>query len=82
MLSLDWTGKFTSPAPLYFELSIGRQKGSGHVLMWVELSTTEASYSLSSLRVEMDYFVSITAVTSSGLHTTATQLIAGIPLGV
>lgn len=50
--------------------------------MWVELSTTEASYSLSSLRVEMDYFVSITAVTSSGLHTTATQLIAGIPLGV
>ena len=83
-LSLDWSGKFRSPSPLYYELSIGPQLGSGRVLKWVELSMAEPSYTTARglLRRDGDYFVSLTAITSSGLHTTSSQLIAGMPLGV
>lgn len=84
VLTVDWAGRFSSPAPLYFEFSLGTQKGSGSVRKWVELSTVETGYSVSSMllqRVE-DYFVTVTAITSSGLHSTTSQLIAGVPLGV
>lgn len=84
MLTLDWTGKFVSPAPLYFELSIGTQLGSGRFRKWVELSMTQTSYSVSGglLQHSEDYFVAVTAISSSGLHTTAIQLLASLPLGM
>ncbi len=83
-LTLEWLGKFLSPSPLYYELSIGPQLGSGGVLKWVEVSVAQTSYSTAGglLQREGDYFVSLTAITSSGLHTTDTQLLAGMPLGV
>jgi hypothetical protein len=83
-LTLDWTGKFRSPVPLYFELSIGTQLGSGRIRKWVELSMTQTSYSVSAglLQRTEDYFVTLTAISSSGLHSTAVQLMAGLPLGV
>ena len=83
-LTLDWTGKFTSPTPLYFELSIGTQLGSGRLRKWVELSVAQTSYSVSDGLLERseDYFITLTAISSSGLHTTAIQLIASLPLGM
>lgn len=82
--TFDWTGKFVSPAPLYFELSIGTQMGSGRIRKWVELSTAQTSYSVSGsvLQRSEDYFVAVTAISSSGLHTTASQLIPSMPLGM
>lgn len=84
MLTVDWSGKFTSPAPLYFEFSLGTQKGSGSVRKWVELGTMETRYTVSSTQLERsgDYFVAVTAISSSGLHITATQLLAGVPVGM
>ncbi len=79
-LLLDWSGKFVSPAPLYYELSIGTQMGSGSVRKWVELSTTESSFSLPVLSSDRDYFVTVTAIASSGVQTTAVQLLAGLPI--
>ena len=82
MLSLDWSEKFVNPAPLYYELSIGTQMGSGRVQRWVELSMTESRYNVPSgyLSRDIDYFVSVTAITSAGLHTTVTQLLPGVPV--
>ena len=56
--------------------------GSGSIVKWVELSTSQSSITISDSRIQRssDYFVSLTAVTFSGLHTTATQLLAGVPL--
>lgn len=83
-LHLDWSEKFTSVEPLYFELSMGTQMGSGYIRKWVELSVAETSYSVGGgvLERSEDYFVALTAIGSSGLHTTAIQLIAGLPLGM
>lgn len=81
VFSLDWSGKFTSPAPLYYEISIGTQIGSGRVRRWVELSVAQSSYNGSlQFMANEDYFVAVTAISSSGLHTTAIQLLSGLPL--
>ena len=58
--------------------------GSGYIRKWVELSVAETSYSVGGgvLERSEDYFVALTAIGSSGLHTTAIQLIAGLPLGM
>ena len=81
-LQLDWFEYFTSPTPLYFELSLGPQMGSGSILKWVELSTMQTSIVISDGRLHRssDYFISLTAISYSGLHTTANQLLAGVPL--
>ena len=83
-LTLDWSDKFISLAPLYFEFSFGTQMGSGCVRKWVELDIMETSYSVSGalLQRNEDYFASVTAITSSGLHSTTTQLFAGLPVGM
>lgn len=77
-LVFDWSGKFTSPAPLYFEISVGTQMGNGRISRWVELSMTQTSYTV-QLRRDMDYFIAVTAISSSGLHTTSTEMLAGLP---
>ena len=84
VLTVDWSDRFTSPAPLYFELSLGTQMGSGSVRKWVELSTMATSYVVSSELLDRseDYFVTVTAIGSSGLHSTASQLLAGVPVGM
>ena len=81
-LHLDWLESFTSPAPLYYELSLGPQMGSGSIVKWVELSTIQSSIVISDRRLQSssDYFVALTAVSYSGLHTTSNQLLAGMPL--
>lgn len=58
--------------------------GSGSVRKWVELGTMETSYIVSSVLLQhsVDYFVAVTAISSAGLHTTATQLLAGVPVGM
>ena len=81
-LQLEWFGAFSSAAPLYFELSLGPQMGSGSILKWVELSTMATSFTVtnSRLRRSTDYFVALTAISYSGLHTNVNQLLAGLPL--
>ncbi len=81
-LSLDWSDKFTDPSPLRYELSIGTQRGSGSVQMWVEFSSMETSLTLSHPKLfrNIDYFLSLVAISSSGLYITANQVIAGIPM--
>lgn len=80
VLSLDWLGKFTHISPLYYEVSIGTQMGSGRVRRWVELSMVETSYNVTGSSIHRDYFISITAISSSGLHATDTDFISGIPI--
>ena len=81
-LSLDWTDKFSSPAPLRYELSVGYQRGSGSIVKWVELSSDQMSITLAHPRLERsrDYYLTLTAIGESGLHTTHNQVIAGIPM--
>ena len=82
-LHFDWTGKFeaTPPSPLTFELSLGTLTGSGIIRKWVELSTDYTQYTVSDSRLseERDYFLTLLAISSSGLHTTATHMEAGVP---
>ena len=81
-LHLEWFESFTSPTPLYYELSLGPQMGSGSIIKWVELSTIQTAVTLSDERLQRssDYFVALTAISYSGLHTTSNQLLAGMPL--
>ena len=81
-LSLDWSDKFTDSALLRYELSIGTQRGSGSVQMWVEFSSEETSLTLShpQLLRRNDYFLSLIAISPSGLYVTVNQVIAGIPM--
>lgn len=81
-LQLDWTDKFSSPAPLRYEISLGSQRGSGSIRMWAEFSSEQTSLILSDPRLmrRLDYYLSLTAISASGLHTTMSQVIAGIPL--
>ncbi len=82
MLSLDWTNKFTSPAPLRYELSLGTGSGSGSVLKWVEFSSEETVLVLSHPRLlrTLDYYFTLTAISASGLTLTSSQVIAGVPM--
>lgn len=80
-LRLDWTGKFSSTAPLYYEFSLGTQMGSGSIRQWQETDQTFASITSARLNQNRDYFFTLTAVSSSGIHTTAYRMIAGMPVG-
>lgn len=82
LLQLDWFELFASHAPIYYELSLGTQMGSGSIVKWVELSTLQSSITISDSRLQRisDYFVSLTAISYSGLHFTTNQLLAGMPL--
>ena len=79
-LLLEWEGLFTSPAPLYYEFSLGTQVGSGSIRRWVELETDRTFVSVTDTRLnqETDYFLALTAISSAGRHTTVDRMVAGI----
>ena len=81
-IQLDWSSKFSSTASLRYELSLGTQMGSGSIRKWVGLSSLQTSLLISDpqLTRNNDYFLSLTAIGSSGLHTTVSQMISGIPI--
>lgn len=75
-LHLDWSHTFvTTPlSPLYFELSVGTQRGSGDITKWALISMDHTHYTVTDSRLDemTEYFVSVVAISSSGLHTIAT----------
>ncbi len=81
-LSFDWSDKFSSPAHLRYELSLGTQSGSGSVLKWAGFSSEESLLTLSHPRLfrSRDYYLTLTAISASGLSVTSYQVIAGIPM--
>ena len=81
-LHFDWLGKFTSTSPLTFEISLGTTMGSGITQKWVELDTDHTHHTVSDSRLirSEDYFFSVVAISSSGLHTTALHMESGLPL--
>ena len=81
-LHFDWTHTFTSPSPLTFELSLGTLAGSGIIRKWVELGTDHTHYTVTDSRLSEtgDYFLTVVAISLSGLHTTASNMVAGTPL--
>ena len=81
-LHFDWSGKFMSTSPLTFELSLGTTMGSGILQKWVELGTDHTHHTVSDSRLSQtqDYFLSVVAISASGLHTTASLTESGFPL--
>lgn len=80
-LLVEWSDKFTtSDIPLYYELSVGTRMGSGSVVRWLETTGTSIQSTNPQLSSERDYFVTLTAITYAGLHTTAIQFVPGIPI--
>ncbi len=81
-LQLNWSGRFSSPAPIYYEFSLGTQVGSGSIRRWVERDTDLTSVTITDARLstEVDYFLSLTAISSSGLHSTVGHMIASMPI--
>jgi hypothetical protein len=81
-LHFDWTDRFNSTAPLTFELSVGTLTGSGIIRKWEELSTDHTYYTVVDSRLSKvrDYFLTVVAVSSSGLHTVAGHMEPGLPL--
>lgn len=77
---IDWSGKFYSSIPLYYEVSLGTRMGSGCVVRWLETTNTFLQSTNPQLRSESDYFVTVTAITYAGMHTTAIQFISGMPI--
>jgi len=69
-----------SSVPLYYEVSLGTRMGSGSVIRWLETTGTSIQSTNPRLSLETDYFVTLTAITYAGLHTTDTQFISGIPI--
>lgn len=56
--------------------------GSGSIRSWIELETDQTVVSVTDARLsqEMDYFLALTAISSSGLNTTVNPFISGMPL--
>ena len=56
--------------------------GSGSVLKWMEISSMETAYRVMTPYVfrDMDYFVTVTEISSAGLHASISQFIPGIPI--
>ena len=79
-LLLEWGGKFISATPLYYEFSIGTQVGSGSVTQWLETDQTSVSLTNARLSHQRDYFLTLTAIGSSGLHTNANKMVLGMPI--
>lgn len=78
---IEWSGKFTSSSvPLYYEVSLGTRMGSGSVIRWLETTGISVQFTDPQLSLETDCFVTLTAITYAGLHTTYTQFISGIPI--
>lgn len=79
-LLIDWSGKFMSAVPLYYEVLVGTRMGSASILGWVETTGTSIRSTNPHLSLERDYFVTVTAVTYAGIHITDTLLIPAIPI--
>ena len=79
-LLIEWPNKFVSSVPLYYEVSVGSRMGSGSVVRWLETTGTSIQTSNPQLSSEKDYFITLTAITYTGLHTTYTQLVPGMPI--
>ena len=79
-LLIDWSGKFMSPVHLYYEVSVGTRMGSASILRWLETTDTSIQSTNPRLSLETDYFVTVTAVTYAGIHTTDTMLIPATPI--
>ena len=79
-LHLNWGGKFISTGPLYYEYSLGTQVGSGSVTQWLETDQTSVSIISPRLTQNRDFFLTLTAIGSSGLHTNTNTLVPGVSL--
>ena len=81
-LHFDWSGKFKSTSPLTFELSLGTMTGSGIIQKWVELGTGHTHHTVSDGRLSRtkDYFLTVTAISSSGLYTSVSHMESSVPL--
>lgn len=77
---LEWSNKFNSSVPLYYEVSVGTRMGSGSMVRWLESTGTFIQSTNPQVSSERDYFVTLTAISYAGLHTTVTQLVPGIPI--
>lgn len=77
---IEWHNKFTSSVPLYYEVSVGTRMGSGSLLRWVETTGTSVQFTSPQVTLEGDYFVTLTAITYAGIHTTITDFVAGMPI--
>lgn len=56
--------------------------GSSSIRRWVELGTDLTMVTITDARLdqETDYFLSLTAISSSGLHSTVDHLVPAMPL--
>ena len=76
-LTVTWDGLFSSPYPLYYEVSLGTQVGSGSIERWnpVETDVTQIVITNTNLNLLQEYFLSLTAIGFNGLSHTANYMV-------
>lgn len=74
---LYWSGKFLSSSVIKYELSVGRVEAGTDVLKFTETLQTEYLVTSSLLDQSTDFYVVLTAISASGLHSTVIQQFPG-----
>ncbi|XP_071954211.1 uncharacterized protein [Antedon mediterranea] len=67
-VKLDWNETFQSNSSLIYELSLGKQDGASDVAQWLE--TSEQAILLNNIEVNVNYFLTLTAINCAGLDST------------
>lgn len=80
--TVSWNGMFSSPHPLFFEVSAGKVQGGGEIIQWQETTQTSITFALppaitswSGLKV----YVMVRAIAAGGLYEDAAGVIT-LPL--
>nr|XP_034301655.1 uncharacterized protein LOC105322112 [Crassostrea gigas] len=80
--TVSWDGMFSSPHPLFFELSAGKVQGGAEIIQWQETTQTSITFALppaitswSGLKV----YVMVRAIAAGGLYEDAAGVIT-LPL--
>lgn len=80
--TVSWDGMFSSPHPLFFEVSAGKVQGGAEIIQWQETTQTSITFALppaitswSGLKV----YVMVRAIAAGGLYEDAAGVIT-LPL--
>ncbi|XP_071964161.1 uncharacterized protein [Antedon mediterranea] len=76
-VKIDWDETFQANSSLIYEVSVGTKNGASDVVQWLE--TSEKTMLLSNVGVNVDYFLTLTAINCAGLHSTVNTTFYQIP---
>ncbi|KAK3101903.1 hypothetical protein FSP39_007221, partial [Pinctada imbricata] len=69
--TVSWNGVFSSPHPLYYEVSAGKVRGGGEIVQWLETNATSVTFGLPPAITDwakLNVYMFVRAIAAGGLY--------------